>query len=91
MRAQNTESAPETVSMSAEVQRSEGDGKAAKSSGHQRGWSQWQRSDFLTAFEFSALVVMIAVVWVLLSLPVLFYYLSSFEVGLGYKRSVTLS
>ena len=85
------ESVRETVSVSAEVQRSEGDGIAAKSSGHQRGWSQWQRSDFLTAFEFGALVVMIAVVWVLLSLPVLFYYLSPFEVGLGYKCSVTRS
>ena len=85
------ESAHGVVSASAAVQGSEGDGKAAKSSGHQRGWSQWQRSDFLTAFEFGALVVMIAVVWVLLSLPVLFYYISPFEVGLGYKCSITLS
>ena len=86
--AHNMESAPETFSVSEIVKQSKGDGRAAKSRRPKR-W--WQRYDFRTAFEFGALIVMIAIVWALLSLPVLFYYLEVRHVFFIFLLPLTLS
>ena len=75
------ESGSEFVGESGAVEQSNKDGATLQRS-RLKIWSRWKKSDYIITFELSVLIVLIATVWILFSLPIIFYYLSSDEVKL---------
>ena len=72
-------SSSEAVSVAA-MQQSDKEDTGPRKKGHLRNWQCRARCSWRIYFEFGTLIVMITAVWVLLSLPVFFYYLSPVQV-----------
>ena len=66
--------------VSVAMQQSDKEDTGPRKKGHLKNWQCRARSNWRIYFEFGTLIVMITAVWVLLSLPVFFYYLSPVQV-----------